>query len=118
VAEAGLFIGWGAVISGREKEALEAFGDDQAFWARMQEDGRIESFETVLLEPHGGDLAGFILVRGTREQLNAARIDEDFRRRVVRGGMVVARLGVVTATVDEGLQQAMSVYQRVLDETT
>jgi hypothetical protein len=32
--------------------------------------------------------------------------------------MVVARLGVVTATVDEGLQQAMSVYQRVLDETT
>jgi hypothetical protein len=118
VAEAGLFIGWGAVISGREKEALEGFGEVQGFWARMQQEGRIESFETVLLEPHGGDLAGFILVRGTREQVDAARIDEDFRRRVVRGGMVLHGLGVVSATLGEGLEQAASLYQEVLDETT
>ena len=114
--EAGLFIGWGAVISGREKEALEGFGDAQAFWTQMQQDGRIESFDTVLLEPHGGDLAGFILVRGSREQIDAARLDEAFRRRVVRGGMVLERLGVVSATLGEGLEQAAGLYQQVLDE--
>jgi hypothetical protein len=118
VAEAGLFIGWGTVISGREKEALDAFGEVQAFWARMQQEGRIESFETVLLEPHGGDLAGFILVRGAREQVDAARVDEEFRRRVVRAGMLLNGLGVVSATLGDGLQQAASLYQQVLDERT
>jgi hypothetical protein len=118
MAEAGLFIGWGAVISGREKEALDAFRDVQGFWERMQQDGRIESFETVLLEPHGGDLEGFILVRGTREQVDAVRIDEEFQRRVVSGGMVLNRLGVVSATLGEGLQQAASLYEQVLGEMT
>jgi hypothetical protein len=116
--EAGLFIGWGAVMSGREKEALEGFGDAQDFWARMQQDGRIESFETVLLEAHGGDLAGFILVRGTREQIDAARVDEEFRRQVVRAGMLLDRVGVVTAMLGEGIQQAASLYAQVLDELT
>ena len=118
MAEAGLFIGWGAVISGREKEALEGFGDAQAFWAQRQQDGRIESFDTVLLEPHGGDLAGFILVRGTREQIDAARVDQDFRRMVVRGGMVLERVGVVSAMLGEGLEQAASLYQQVVAEMT
>jgi hypothetical protein len=118
MAEAGLFIGWGVVVRGREKKALEVFGDDQAFWARLQQDGRIESFETVLLDAHGGDLTGFILVRGTREQVNDARNDEDFRRRVARGGMVVERLGVVGATLGDGLPRVMAMYDQVLDETT
>jgi hypothetical protein len=118
MAEAGLFIGWGVVVRGREKKAVEVLGDDQAFWARLQQDGRIESFETVLLDAHGGDLAGFILLRGTREQVDNARKDEDFRRRVARGGMVVERLGVVGATLGDGLQQLMTMYAQVLDETT
>ena len=34
MAEAGLFIGWGRDVRGRETKALEGFGDIQGFWAR------------------------------------------------------------------------------------
>jgi hypothetical protein len=118
MADAGLFIGWGAPVRGREKRALEVFGDDQAFWARMQQDGRIESYETVILEPHGGDLAGFILVRGTSGQLDDLTADEDFRRRRARAGLIVEGLGTVQATLGDGLQQLMSIYQQAVDEWT
>ena len=65
MADAGLFIGWGEVVRGRETEALEVFNETLAYYGRLQEEGAIESFEPVFLEPHGGDLSGFILIRGT-----------------------------------------------------
>jgi len=118
MADAGLFIGWGAAVRGREKKAVAAFGDDQGFWDRLQQEGRIESSETVLLEPHGGDLAGFVLVRGIREQLAAIRDDEEFWRRVARAGLLVDRLGVVRATLGDGLRQRVNSYPQVIDEWT
>ena len=58
---AGLFIGWGDAITGREKKGLEVFAEALAYYGKAEQDGRIESHETVLLDPHGGDLAGFVL---------------------------------------------------------
>lgn len=58
MAEAGLFVGWGAPVRGRETKGLEIFNESVAYWGRLQQEGRIESFEVVLLYPHGGDLAG------------------------------------------------------------
>jgi len=36
-------------------------------------EGEIESFEMVLLEPHGGELGGFILLRGDQDKLARIR---------------------------------------------
>ena len=80
MAEAGLFIGWGQIVRGREAKGLGVFGDAVNFWTAEQASGAIEGFETVLLGPHGGDLAGFILVRGSNEQIAAVRGNEEFQR--------------------------------------
>jgi hypothetical protein len=40
-----------------------------------EQDGRIESSETVLLNPHGGDLSGFTLARGSEAQIAAVRAE-------------------------------------------
>ena len=77
MADAGLFIGWGAPVRGREERGLDVFGEALALEARLQEEGAIESFEVVLLGAHGGGLAGFVLVRGSREQIEAVRQRED-----------------------------------------
>ena len=53
MADAALFIGWGQVARGRERDAVETFNESAAYWARLQQDGRIESFDVVLLIPHG-----------------------------------------------------------------
>ena len=84
--------------------------------ASQQEAGAIESFETVLLEPHGGDLAGFFLVRGTQEQIAAARASEDFRRLNTRANMIVEGFGIVGAILGDGLGDAIGLYAAAASE--
>jgi hypothetical protein len=110
MADAGLFIGWGAVARGREKEAVDLFNEILGYYGRLQEDGEIESFEPVFLEPHGGDLAGFVLIRGDAERLASIRVSEEFTRYTIRAGLVVENFGVVGADLEARLQQQMAFY--------
>jgi hypothetical protein len=118
MADAGLFVGWGPPVRSREAKGLEVFNEALAFYGAKQESGAIESFEVALLQPHGGDLNGFILARGTEEQIEALRADEEFERINTRAGLVVERLGVVPVVIGEGLTQAISVYQEAVSDLT
>ena len=114
--EAGLFIGWGAPVRGREAKGLEVFNEAVEFWGRLQQQGRIESFEVVLLYPHGGDLAGFSLLRGSHDQLNDVGGDDEFLRLTTRAGLIVEGLGVVRAVLGEGLEQQIGMFQQATQE--
>jgi hypothetical protein len=116
MAEAGLFIGWGAPVRGREGKGLEIFSESIAYWGRLQEAGRIESFEVVVLYPHGGDLYGFALLRGTHDQLNEVGGDDEFLKLTTRAGLVIEGLGVVRASLDQGLEQQIQMYQEAVGE--
>ena len=118
MADYGLFIGWGQVTRGREKKALDEFNDGIQYYAGLQEKGDIESFEPVILEQHGGDLLGFVLIRGEREKLAKLRVDREFERRTIRAGLVVNSLGVVGALVGQGVSEGLVTYQQQLDELT
>ena len=97
MADAALFIGWGQVVRGREKRAVQVFNESVEYWGGLQGDGKIEDFEVVLLTPHGGDLQGFALLRGSEDQVAALRADEEFGRRVARADLIVESQGVVDA---------------------
>jgi hypothetical protein len=114
MAEAGLFIGWGEVVRGREKRALELFNEAMQYWGGLQEKGQIERFDVAVLTPHGGDLRGFILMRGTELQIDSLRRDEEFRRWIGRLQLMTDHSGVADANIDEGLARVMSLYQDVL----
>ena len=111
MADAGLFIGWGQVARGREDRALDVFNETIELYGQMQSDGRIESFEVALLEPHGGELGGFELLRGSEEQIDAVRRSDEFQRVMTKASLVVDDLGVVTALIGEGLGRSMAMYQ-------
>ena len=57
MASAAVFIGWGAAVVGRERQALQLFDASVEYWARLQQARVLASYEALLLEPHGGDLA-------------------------------------------------------------
>lgn len=116
MANAGLFIGWGAPVRGREAKGLEVFNEALAYYGRLQQDGAIESFEPVLLEPHGGDLEGFVLLRGAEERLAQLRLDDEFVRLSTRAGLIIEGLGVVGAALGDGLQDAIATYQQAISE--
>ncbi len=64
MADHALFVGWGEVVPGREQRATRVFGETMAYFGRLQQEGAVAGVEPFFLEPHGGDLGGFFLVRG------------------------------------------------------
>jgi hypothetical protein len=111
-----LFLGWGPVVRGRELKALEVFQETLTYYGTLQQEGRIDSFEPVLIAPHGGDLAGFILLRGSRDSLDEVRSSDEFRRLVARAGSIVDGIGVIDAYTGEALGQQMALFQSVSEE--
>lgn len=116
MADDALFLGWGPVVRGRELRALEVFQETLAYYGTLLQDGRIDSFEPVLLAPHGGELAGFILLRGSRASLDQVRSSDEFRRLIARAASIVDDVGVIDAYTGEALAQQMSIFQDVSAE--
>ena len=98
MADAALFIGWGQVVRGREKRALQVFN------------------EVALLYPHGGDLQGLGLLRRSEEQISALQTDEEFQRMLTRADQVIDSLGAVPAVIGEGLARSIAQYQGEIDD--
>ena len=109
--DSGLFIGWGQVARGREGQAVDSFNETVGFLGQLQGDGRIEDFELCLLEPHGGDLAGFMLLRGSLAQMDALSDDDEFLRHMTRADLHVENLGVIRASLGERIARGMAIYQ-------
>jgi len=114
MADAGLFIGWGEVVRGREAEAVETFNATMDYFGGLQADGTIESVEPVFLEQHGGDLNGFFFVRGDAAQLSALRVDEDFETMILRAGLIVNNIGVVGAAMGARLERQMGTFTEAI----
>ncbi len=111
MADAALFVGWGPPIPGRETRGLEVFNEALAFHGGLQDSGDIESIEVAFLSPHGGDLSGFLLIRGSEDQMAALRLNREFQRINARASLVVQDLGVVDAVVGEGVGEQVALYQ-------
>src|SRR5207237_9258120 len=93
----GLFVGCGWPVRGREQKAAQVFNEAVELWTRLQQSGEIDSWDAIFLEPHGGDLGGFFLVRGSQEQISRLRDGEDLLRVSARAQLVVEKYGVVGA---------------------
>jgi hypothetical protein len=111
MADDALFIGWGEVVRGREEKAVAVFGETIEYYGQLQQDGKIESFEPYFLAPHGGDLGGFVLLHGTREQLDEVARSEEFERLQARVSLIVDGSGAVQAVTGERLAQGMGYFQ-------
>ena len=118
MADSGLFIGFGAPIRGRERQAIKVFNETFEYYSRLQQEGEIESFEPVILEPHGGELGGFFLVRGDQDKLARIRGSEEFERQTVRADLIVENLGIVGAALGDRLMSQMAVYGEQVEELT
>lgn len=110
MADTAIFVGYGPTHPGREQGALGLFNEVLAYYGRLQAQGEIESFEAVLLEPHGGDLTGFLLLRGSADKLDRVRRSEEFVGYNVRAGLLVTNFGVVGAYVGAGLERQFGVF--------
>jgi hypothetical protein len=114
MADRVLFIGWNRPVIGREKQAVESLTKSMQFYGKLQADGRIESFDTVILSAHGGDMNGFVMLKGSAQQIAGIRQDETFIDLTIEAGYCVEGLGVVDGFIGDGLTNVMSRYMKLI----
>ena len=105
-----LFTTWGSPIPGREERGLEVFNEAIGMYGRLQQEGRIDSFEVTLLDA-SGDIAGFIVARGSREQVAALREDEEWLRNTIDASLVVESLRVQEGFTGAEVARQVTMYQ-------
>ncbi len=106
-----LFVGWGEVVRGRERKAVEVFNEAIEYYSKLQQEGKIDSVEPWFLATHGGDLGGFMLIRGEREKLDEVVRSPEFEVLQTRVAMIVDGSGVVQAVTGEALARGMGHFQ-------
>lgn len=113
MANAVIFLGWNRPSVGREQQAMQVFQKSLEFYTKLQTEGRIESFEPVILSSHGGDLNGFILLRGDAEKLSEIRRDETFVDIVTEADYCVDGFGHVDGYIGKGLDDVITRWAKL-----
>ena len=113
MADRVLCIAWGQTRAGREERGLEVFNEALGLYGRMQQEGRIEKFDVVLLSPNA-ELGGYIELHGSAEQLAAVKEDDDFRRNAVDATLVVETFRHIDGVVNEGVAREIELYQEAI----
>ena len=114
VAEAGFWVAWGIPTRGREAQALDLLKESTGYFERLAQEGQIDRFDIAILRPQSTELGGFILIQGTQQQIDSLRRDDDFQRWLNQVQLVADRVGIVDAWVNQGLAEAISLYEDAL----
>lgn len=116
MTDTALFIGWGTTIPGREHHALKLYEETLDVFESAVRTGEIESFEPVLLGPHGGELEGFFIVRGPIEKLTRFQMREDIEQLQIKAQALKTNFGIVFATIGDGVKRSYELSVHVVDE--
>jgi hypothetical protein len=113
MADRVLLISWGIAVRGREERSIEVFNEAIGLWGRMQQEGRIESFDLAIFAPNA-DLNGYMALRGSGDQLHAVRESEDYERVVADALLCVERVRVAEGVINEGIARQLAIYQEAI----
>ncbi|MGB3713071.1 MAG: hypothetical protein WA996_01455 [Candidatus Promineifilaceae bacterium] len=111
-----LFYGWNRPNPGHEKFSLSLFQDFTQFLGGLQQDGSIDSFETTLLNAHGGDLNGFTIIRGDIIKLQEVQRTEEWIMLMTRAGLVMDGGGLITGVTGELVMEWMGRWSGLIPE--
>ena len=113
MADRMLMISWGSVVHGREERALDVFNQSLGIYGRLQQEGRIESFDVKLMSPNAA-LNGYAELKGSAAQMAAVREDGEFRRLCVNAALIVDDFTVTDGYCDEGVADQMAYFQEAI----
>jgi hypothetical protein len=107
-----LFFAWNRPIPGRERPSAEHFQEFSSYLAGLQKKGSIGSFDTVLLDTHGGDLNGFFLIRGESAKLDALQRDDAWTEHMIRASLHLEGAGAVRGMTGDAIAKGMEIWQK------
>jgi hypothetical protein len=96
-----------------EASSIPKFTEFLGYLGKLQAEKRIESFEPVLLEPHGGDLNGFVLIRGDHQKIAELRQTDAWKNWVAFGAHNLMGFGIINCILAEDIQDRMARFQKL-----
>jgi hypothetical protein len=111
-----LFVGWGHTHPGRESLAVKNFTEFIEKLTELKAMGEIDSFDPVLLSPHGGELKGFVLIHGTPEKLAALPMREDLHHLQLRAELDHGKFSVIWAVTGDRVSEEIETIGKLVSE--
>lgn len=105
-----VMFGWNRSLPGREAMSGKHFREFMEYLGVQQRNGVIDSFDTVLLEPNGGTLNGFILLRGAGPKLAELTASPEWVRHQVRGVLHLEGAMTVRGVTGSAVEERMKVW--------
>jgi hypothetical protein len=115
MADRMLMITWGEVVRGREERALDIFNQSLGVYGRLQQEGRIESFDVKIMAPNS-TLGGYAELKGSAAQLAAVKEDSEFRRLCANAVLIVEAFSLMDGYCDEGVADEMAYFQEAISQ--
>lgn len=109
-----IVFGWDRSLPGREQLSARHFQDFVAYLQAQKSGGRIESFDPVLLEPHGGTVNGFFLIRGTDDQIAALAASPDYIQHQIRAQLHLDGFGAWRAVAGAAVNERMAMWMQAI----
>ena len=109
-----IVFGWNRAVPGRESLATELFASAVNFYETAKKQDKIESWEPIFLERHGGDFNGFFILRGTHEQLDTLQSTDEFRDLVLRADHLMQGIGVIEAYTGATIHEMMQRWTKAI----
>ena len=112
--EIGLLIRYGKLVPGREKEAIDLFGEATKYYEGKVKEKVLTYFEPFFLRT--SDLEeelGFFIMKGPAPEVFKLMEDEKYLWLVMKAGFVVEHLKTDILTVGEGIQEQVERANKV-----
>jgi hypothetical protein len=109
-----VLFGWDRPIPGRETVSAAHFQEFVQYLGGLQQSGTIQSFEAVFLDPHGGDLNGFFLIRGEPAKLDTVMASDAWHTHLTRGGLHLDGLGAIRGATGELVMERMALWSKLI----
>lgn len=109
-----IFFGWNRSLPGRERISAEHFNEFVAYLGELNKKGSILSFDVVFLNPHGGDMNGFFLIRGDSGKLDAVQASDAWVKHMTRAGMHLESAGAVRGVTGDMVMSRMDLWKSLI----
>lgn len=99
--DAVLLLGYDRPIPGREENASNLIDELFAFLEQQKSTKNLDTYDAISLNVYGGDLNGFVLIRGKRGKLDELRACDEFDELMVKAHMLMTGVRVITGVHGE-----------------
>jgi hypothetical protein len=105
-----VFYGWKRSLSGREQMSARHFEEFMAYLTGLQQEGVIESFEPVFLDPSGAGMHGFVLIRTEAGKTSELLGRPDFSEHIIRSMLHLDEPVLCCGVTGAMLQERMATW--------